>query len=243
MNCGVAREILASGFPSPVEGKIAEAQGHVRSCESCRSYLHQEAVLRRRLREVPVEKPSARFKEKLFAEISRLRWEQSRRQRKRKLGGWFATAALVVLTIAGWLWMEREPEPLSPLVEYLIEDHQQNLPGHFMTALSSPAAIEKWFEGKVDFPLQVQVLEGAEILGARLCRVDGGRAALVFYHCRSHILSWFTFPQEKRLSLQSSPAVFVVQGYSLILWNEKGLVHAVVSDMDPQELLGMLPLS
>lgn len=240
MNCGQAREILSLNFPSPAEENVAQAQAHLRGCRGCQNYLGEDALLRERLRKLPPEKPRAQFKEKLFTEISRLRWEQSRQGQKRKFGRFFSVAAIVVLMGSGWFWLSRESAPPSQLVDYLIEDHQQNLPGRFMTAFSSASEIESWFEGKVDFPLRVPVLEEAEILGARLCRVEGQRAVLVFYRCRSHLLSWFAFPQNRKHGPKDSPAVLTVQGYHLIMWDENGLTHAVVSDMDSGELIRML---
>lgn len=243
MNCNEAREVLSHDFPSPLGPRELEAQQHMRHCERCCSYLRADVELRQRLRELEPEKPSAQFKEKLFTEISRLRWEKSRRERKRKLRRLASIGAAIILTVmAGWFWLARGPEPSSQLTlaDFLVEDHQQNLPGRFMTTAAAASEIESWFEGKVDFPLHVQVLEETEILGARLCQVEGRRAALIFYRCGSHMLSWFTFPQSREHGPKESPALLTLRGYHLVMWDENGLTHAVISDMDSEELIRML---
>lgn len=240
MTCQDAREILISGFPSALTEPERTAHEHVQGCQRCQLYLREQARLVQRLRGLPVEKPSGEFKEKLFTQISRLRWERSERKRKTKFR-WAAciAGAVLVLTLLVRVW---SPErPLAPLVDYLVEDHQQNLPGRFMLSSSSPAEIEAWFEGKLDFSYRMNVPAGMEVMGARLCRVEDARAALVFYRCRSHIISWFTFPETGRTAQAArEPSAFAAKGYNLILWRKGGLVHAVVSDLDEKELMSML---
>lgn len=239
MTCQQAREILVDGFPSAVAGRERIAHEHVRACKSCQSYLREQTQLTQRLRELSPEKPSSDFKERVFTEISRLRWQWSERRRKSKIR-WVAclAAAALGLVLVARFWFPSEQA--SPLVEYLVEDHQQNLPGRFMLTSSSPEEIERWFEGKLDFSYHAKVPQGMELLGARLCRVEDARAALVFYRCRSHTISWFTFPETPAtLKLVRKPATFA-RGYNLMLWRKDGLVHAVISDMDSNELRSML---
>ncbi|HEY3131568.1 MAG TPA: hypothetical protein VGL91_19085 [Acidobacteriota bacterium] len=241
MNCREAQEVLAGSFPSAVDQQQLQAQEHVRGCERCQSRLQEDMQLRSRVRDLAREKPSAEFKEKLFTEISRLRWQKTARERRFQ----FRLAATAVITLVllavGTLWyVHRSP---SNLVDYLVEDHQENLPGRFMTMSSSPADIERWFDGKLDFPVHVRMVRGAELVGARLCRVENTQAALVFYRCRSNLISWFIFPQKGlRTSSDTAPTVSVARGYSVIQWNDKGLTHAVVSELESGELLAMLAL-
>ncbi len=241
MNCRQAQEVLAHGFPSAVDEQQLQAQEHVRCCQHCQSQVQQEMQLRIRLRDLAREKPGAEFKEKLFTEISRLRWQKAERERRIhfRLAG-AASITLVLLVLGGvWYWHRSS----SNLVDYLVEDHQENLPGRFMMTSSSPAEVERWFDGKLDFPVHVRTFHGTELLGARLCRVENTQAALVFYRCRSNLISWFIFPQKTpRAPSDTAPTVSVARGYSVIQWNEKGLTHAVVSDLESGELLAMLSL-
>lgn len=240
MTCREAREVLVAGFPSAVTERERSIHEHVRACQSCQGYLLEETRLVERLRGLPAEKPTAEFKEQLFTGISRLRWQESRRKRKTTTQ-WIAclAAAALGLVLVLRTWFPGEQPTL--LVEYLVEDHQQNLPGQFMLVSSSPSEIKKWFEGKLDFSYQAKVPEGMEILGARLCRVEDARAALVSYRSRSHIISWFTFPETPAtLKAAKEATTFAARGYNLILWRKKGLVHAVVSDMNNEELTSML---
>ena len=112
-----------------------------------------------------------------------------------------------------------------------------------MMTSSSAAEVERWFEGKLDFPVHVRNFREAELLGARLCRVENTKAALIFYRCRSHLISWFTFPERApRTVATARPTISALRGYSVIQWSEKGLTNAVVSDLESGELVAMLSL-
>lgn len=240
MNCREAQEVLAHGFPSAVNEQQLQAQEHVRCCERCQSNLQEDMQLRNGIRGLAREKPSAEFKEKLFTEISRLRWQKTERERRIQFR--LAVAVITVaLLVLGAIWYARRSP--SNLVDYLVEDHQENIPGRFMMTSSSPADIERWFDGKLDFPVHVRTVHGAELVGARLCRVENTHAALVFYRGRSRLISWFTFPQRTpRAASNTPPTISSARGYSVIQWSEKGLTHAVVSDLESGELLALLSL-
>ncbi|HEV8132098.1 MAG TPA: hypothetical protein VGQ81_12655 [Acidobacteriota bacterium] len=241
MNCQEAREVLAHDFPSAAHEQQLQAHSHIRSCGRCQSRLREDTELRNHLKGLVREKLSTEFKEKLFTEISKLRWQKAARERRIQFRLAAAAMIIAVLLAAGAVWyMHRSP---SNLIDYLVEDHQENLPGRFMMTSSSPADIERWFDGKLDFPVHVHSVHGAELVGARLCRVENTRAALVFYRCHSRLISWFIFHQKVPPShSDTAPQTSSARGYSVIQWNEKGLTHAVVSDLESGELLEMLSL-
>lgn len=239
MKCSEARETLTHDYPSPLRPTDREAQEHVQTCPKCQAHFRVVRRLRTRLSELEAEKPSAEFKERLLAAVAQARLKRALNSRAHKLKVPFALASIALFLLIGWVWL-RPRFSETRLPDYLVSDHQEILPDRLMVASSSPADIERWFDGKVDFPVRVRALSGAHVQGARLCEVFGRRAALVFYQSDSHTISWFTFP-----AMRDGPKtkrLYTVRGYSVYVWNDTGLTNALVSDLDGTALANMLGL-
>lgn len=215
-------ERIAAGEPVAVPDSLAL---HLDTCAECRR-LFDRAI-------VPLE-PEAL--ERLAPEARRRLLEvlvsrSPRRWRRAALAAGVAALALA----AGWLVPWPRPAGDSPpLVMALVEDHIRYL-GHpeRQNATGRPGA-EAELEAYVDFPVTLPAAATAELTGARRCFVLGRRVALGFYQAGNEELSYFLMPAEG-VELPEDRCVAggfrcaAQRGYSLVAWENSGLLHAVVS--------------
>ena len=96
--------------------------------------------------------------------------------------------------------------------------------------------VKPWFNGKIDFAPPVVDLapQGYPLVGGRLDRVDGRRAAALVFHRRAHVINLFIWPG----NAPAGPTLEHKDGYSLVRWGRGGLVYWAVSDVDPGDLQG-----
>jgi anti-sigma factor RsiW len=136
---------------------------------------------------------------------------------------------------------------ISQAEAVLIEDHIRYLPSReraeFQTSEGEEAA--RWFSEKLHFPVRAPEIPGGSLQGGRLCFLLGSRVALLFYEVQGRPLSFFVLDGE---SLDLGSARFEdyqgkklcrasKSGYHLALWEEAGLVYAMVSDVPTDSLL------
>lgn len=128
-----------------------------------------------------------------------------------------------------------------------MEDHIRYLPGQGRAELETTEAeqVARWFSERLHFPVRVPTLRDGSLEGARLCFLLGGRIALLFYEVEERPLSLFVleggtvdlsgaqFEEHggKRLCRASR------SGYQLVVWEDAGLVYAMVSDLPTATLL------
>ncbi len=96
--------------------------------------------------------------------------------------------------------------------------------------------VKPWFNGKIDFAPPVVDLapQGYPLVGGRLDRVGGKRAAALVFHRGLHVINLFIWPGDA----SSEPSLQQKDGYNLVRWGQGGLVFWAVSDCDPQALTG-----
>jgi anti-sigma factor RsiW len=96
--------------------------------------------------------------------------------------------------------------------------------------------VKPWFNGKVDFapPVVDLAAQGYPLVGGRLDRIAGKRAAALVFHRRAHVINLFIWPGDAPEMAQIEHK----QGYSLVRWGANGLVFWAVSDVDSPDLVG-----
>jgi anti-sigma factor RsiW len=101
-------------------------------------------------------------------------------------------------------------------------------------ATSDRHTVKPWFNGKVDFapPVVDLAAQGYPLVGGRLDRIAGHRAAALVFRRRAHVINLFIWPGDA----SSAPLVEHQQGYTLVRWGRGGLVFWAVSDVDSPDL-------
>ena len=109
---------------------------------------------------------------------------------------------------------------------------------------SSTDEIKAWFRGKVDFSVNVPDIS-AKLKGGRLCLLDKKRLALLFYEHNGSLLSLFIsdginiqkIENGKEVLLGGKEMLFIEErGYNLLLWQDRGLTYALVSELSFEEI-------
>jgi anti-sigma factor RsiW len=151
----------------------------------------------------------------------------------------FAAAAAVVL-MAGLTLVIIQASRSSTsdaLSRELVSAHvRSTLADHLLDVVSSDQhTVKPWFAGKLDFSLPVQDLQSAgfPLQGGRLDYLAGRPVAALVYRHNKHVINCFVWPEN---SPQESSSTTTLQGYSLLQFNQQGLIWHLVSDASMETL-------
>jgi anti-sigma factor RsiW len=120
----------------------------------------------------------------------------------------------------------------------LVDAQARSLEAQHLVDVQTPDrhTVKPWFNGKVDFAPPVVDLapQGYPLVGGRLDRIDGRRAAALVFRRRAHVINLFIWPGDA----PAAPTLDHRPGYSLVRWGHGGLVFWAVSDVDAADLSG-----
>ena len=174
-----------------------EVEAHLATCPTCPKHVeverHNLSVIREAARTAsPVAPPE--FKAKLFANIAR----DANRQQRIGIGRFAAMAAGVTLAVVvgyqGYRGHQRKLYEQDAAMR-----HARQFP---LEITQSPDAIERWFGGKLDHPVNVPRFPNATATGARLLQVRDKPAAYIRYDS-PHPMGLFVFGDDLQQHLSS----------------------------------------
>ncbi len=245
MNCPQARHTL---FPTAEKALVTietpGAMDHLRDCDECQAFFEQQRGFSKSLRtRAGVEPAPDALRERMarLVETHRDATLRSPRNRRKAL----AVAAAIVLTLGlGGLWLASRA-PSQALFQEMCADHAKYLDAQSQLPSSDPAAIEFWFRDKAEFRVHVPALERSDLLGSRLCFLKRHKAALIFYRKQGRPVSLFELSNAgvnlsslNRTVIDGSPIWHEsFSGYSLVAFENRGVVTVLVSDLQESELL------
>ena len=108
----------------------------------------------------------------------------------------------------------------------------------FDIAGGDPRELERWFRGKIDFPLHIPPVPAAKLVGARLCNIAGRRIPLASYELgtrRVSILAERTGRTSLPLRCEEQ-----VHGFTVCRRTVDGIEYLLVSDYPAQQASGIL---
>lgn len=256
MDCLIARKVLFSKeITSPSNGEVMLARQHAAACRQCKQLLQQEENFQRIIKsKLPAQPVPNRLRERTLSTLASERERQSQPRIRRffqRRSVLLGTAALVlILSVAFFLdsIFRNQRAELNPVVNTLIQDHiSSKLRTHpFDVQSSDRGELERWFATRVDFAVNIPQLEDATLVGGRLCLVAGKRVASLTFEKDNVPITMYILDREV-LNVSSLKAIDVsknrriyhgdAKGCNLILWEERGLVYGLVSDLHERELL------
>jgi anti-sigma factor RsiW len=222
---------------------------HLAGCPGCRGLAEEERKLDRLLDEqLPRYAAPLALKRRLEARLPPPVGSAPRRRGARLR--WGVPVALAAIAGAVVLLSPRGPgrQPNEPLIAEAVADHLRVVYREHPVDIESggPHQVKPWFTGRLDFALPAVfagndrfTLEGGAV-GYYLDR----QAAVLVYRHQLHKASLFvfradglSFPKTDHPLGQTQASVRQVRGFSVVLWRDGELGHALVSDLNPTDLM------
>lgn len=158
-----------------------------------------------------------------------------------------AAACALVLIILFSLFALKPWRSEESAIFAIVDDHIRYLPSDDQRQIvsSSPAEVEAWFTGQLDFAVRIPNFNELQLLGGRRCYLFGQRVALLFYEKANKKLSLFIL-EDRHLNMdirswvgQGNKKVGLAscKGYNLAFCRESGLAYILVSDLPNETLL------
>jgi anti-sigma factor RsiW len=241
MTCGRARRLLwPDGGPRPASAQVVDAQEHVAACAACEGFLAEMRAVGEAVREsAPREQAPIEVRERLYAALAHTRAGTEPR-RRRQAGNWVLLAAVLLLTLGATLLVGRlTRQAPGDAIAALAEDHARAVGEAHITS-ADPIKVANWVSGHVHFGMQVPILPGASLRGARISVFDGRRSAVLEYEVDGVAMSYFVIPNDAKSAPGGSAMRFdrtVRAGYQVVSWREPGLLHAMVGNLSAAQLV------
>ena len=190
MRCSDSRALLSASIDGALDsGQRGALDAHLCECTRCRAELASLRALKHAIARLPShEEPPGAVRARV--EASRL----GRRSRS----GWRlllapALAGAAVALALGLQLRHERGDNGAKLADHLVWDHLSSVPEVRPAEIASadPREILSFFSGHLPFQPTVPRLPGADLLGARLCQLEGRRVELIFYQREGRTLSLF----------------------------------------------------
>jgi anti-sigma factor RsiW len=237
MTCAPFETLSAYADSSLPELESVAVADHVASCASCRSRLGDLRWLKEAVRSTarPAVASEA-FRARLLAAATRSR----RRRRGLRLG---ALATGLAAVLAASIFVPPVVRERRAMAE-LIGDHvgiTVTREEAFDIAGNDARSLERWFTGKIDFPLHIPAVPQAKLVGARLCDIAGRHIPLASYELGTRRVSIFL----ERTGRPSRPMACDerVHGFTVCRQTVGGIEYLFVSDYPAPEAAGILTAS
>ena len=246
MNCKATRELLPAHLDQ--ELSVAETiaiEQHLQGCPECQRELAEQGELKNAIRKhATYHAAPADLEARIRAALpqptppKRAQWWTSN-LRWLNVGAVFATMFALAWSTILYLSVPSADELLA---DEVISGHVRSLMvNHIADVPSSDQhTVKPWFNGKLDFSPTVTdfTAEGFPLVGGRLDYLDRQPVAALVYRHRLHLINVYQWPAASEQT--SAVRTLSRQGYHLVHWVSNGMVHWVVSDLDPRDLRSLV---
>lgn len=273
----------------PLDPRLPEARRHLERCAECQRFLQDERTLVARLKNLPSQEAPAHLRERVRTAIeaersgrpSREAWEvdaaspeegdpppfaaaarsgqREPRHARRPTSGALATAAILVLGLAGgWLVAQAfgGPEeggripgaspdarqaasaPIEGFVRQAVQEER--------LLTSDPTQVASFIWRELGLQFSPSSYEGFELVGVEICVWEEKRGAVVMYQRMGQVLYHFVLADdadvvrtEPRLSL-AAPERWQGARPSVAVWAGDDREEALVGNLEPAALLALV---
>lgn len=242
-----------------VDDERREIEAHLSGCPGCQSRFRAEQSVRsfvRQRRNRLVEPASEDLRRRIIktvkAEETQRRWDIL--SQRRTVGRLALAASLVLCILSGALYFRSE-EPEKSVVPEVVDAHIRCLmkqDGGLKLVTADPEVMSEWFRGRLDIGASAPTFQGTDLrlVGGRLCYLLDREGAHMVYQSGAHVICLFVFnrgdltlPQGREVVSAGHPIrLTAYKGYNVAVWEDRGLIHALVSDV-PQDNLKTLAVS
>lgn len=213
-----------------------EVEAHLASCATCAKRVEVERRNHSLVRTL-AQQGSPRAPDALKRRVLQDLRSDEQAARRRLMVRAVATAAGAVLVVA----VSHHEYRLHQLRLYE-QDAALRHSRHFPMEIEPPRAeaIEAWFGGKLDHPVNVPRFPNARAVGARLLQVRDKQAAYIRYDA-PRPMGLFVFGDDNDVDVGAEPALGTSHGYNVVSWREGDVVYQLVTDLDEHDVRELLP--
>jgi anti-sigma factor (TIGR02949 family) len=221
----------------------ARIERHLQTCAECSRIFERERVLDRALEKRPNHALPDSLRAKLEARVTPAKTPRRFARAAMVFGPSLAAALLVLFLVRVWV------NPNQELVSEAVNDHLRVVYAEHPVEIESGGIhqVKPWFTGRLDFAPAVSFSGDDEFPlqgGAIGLFVDRKAATFIFKH-KLHTITLFVFrseglswPLRSNAALGPLPCTSThLRGFNTLLWRDGDLGYALVSDVDPSELL------
>jgi anti-sigma factor (TIGR02949 family) len=252
--CSQVEEALSAFLDGEViDVERREIEAHLSVCPGCQRRYRAEQSVRsfvrqRRDRLVEPAPPDLRLRivRAVQTEETQRRWDVMSR---RRTFGLLALAASLVLAVIGGSFYFRSAEHPKSVVSEVVDEHircMMKKEGVLEFTTADPGAMSQWFQGRIDIHVAVPPFQrpGLRLAGGRLCYLLDRQGAHMVYREGAHVICLFVLdrkgiplPQDQEAVIAGHPIRLAsYKGYNVAVWEDRGLVHALVADVSPDNL-------
>ena len=235
--CDIALEELSAFVDGELDaaGEL-ELRRHLDVCSRCTQFVagltHLKTAVGRSTVTQPV--PPA-----LMREVRRAAPRMRARPVSGPLAAILAASVLLVLGVLVWTQQSDTGTSLHPFGTVLVADHVHYAyrPDRLQVEETDPVALRRWFAARLPFEPDFPVARRAQIVGGRVCDIQGNRLALAFLEEGGEPLSMFigdaeTLTDEARRAwasiIDQQQCQDAMQGYRVCFARQGRLVSAIV---------------
>ena len=236
-----------------METEITEAEDHVTGCQVCQQYLQFNNRFQQLLQKkfLNTATPSS-VRENLLDTLASIENESPKSMRVMRSRKWIIWAAVFTIFIIGSVpfairMFHQNDSTAQQLVSMLIQDHIEIQLGENPVDLqtSDKEQLRQWFAKRVDFAVDIPVIQTAILRGGRLCYLLKKRVAFIVFDKAHTPISAYILNGEginlsslDQITSSNGRTTYLgsESGYNAILWKSNGLIYAFVSSMRFDEL-------
>jgi anti-sigma factor RsiW len=157
----------------------------------------------------------------------------------RPLASALGVVAVLAVSLNLWLLQSQREDRLGQ--EVVASHVRATLAQRLVDVQSSDHhTVKPWLSSRLDFspPVKELAQAGSPLVGGRVDYLDGRPVAALVYRHAGHVVDSFVWPAG--LGGDESVKVLAQRGFNLAHWSRAGMVHWVVSDLNPQEFADLV---
>jgi anti-sigma factor RsiW len=259
MKCTQVQKYLHAHLDGELGADLSlEIEKHLAECTRCREQMDFEV---RFIDQVRSEMRTTEDTRELEKRIGKSLEKEGRRKTNVRVFArvtMLAAAASVILVVGILVRQSVQQKgdlPPIGISDEVVKTHAKKMPMEINNADEQEVA--KWFEGKLDFPVQPPKFASgtnARLVGARISRIKEKDAAQLVYDVNGHRLTFMIFdPGEHAEEIEAEKVkrptkpiplkdgwVTTHRGYSVGLYQRRGITYTVASDVGEGDIIKLI---
>jgi anti-sigma factor RsiW len=245
MNCKDTNEIIHGYLDGELDVvRSLEIEQHLKDCPACgRAYRELQSLRTAVARGSLYFSAPGGLEKRVRSAVRQASRAEGRTEGGRRHWNWtwptmLAPIAAMALVLLIALPIVTQHSRDDRLLNEIVSAHVRSLmadTSHLTDVASSDQhTVKPWFTGKLNFspPVRDLAAEGFPLVGGRLDYVGAHPVAALVYQRRKHFINLFIWPEQEGPSREPAPR----QGYNMVHWNQGGMAHWAVSDVNMGDL-------